>query len=145
MSRRQRLIGIAVAAGLLAASAALAVVALRDNLVFFHTPSQLRASPPRAGASLRIGGVVEAGSVIREAGSLTVRFVVTDESHRVPVVYRGLLPDLFKEERGVVAAGSLGEDGVFHAAQVLAKHDENYVAPGTAEGGAARPAWVVER
>jgi cytochrome c-type biogenesis protein CcmE len=145
MSRRQRLVGTAAVAGLLAASAALAVFALRDNLVFFHTPTQLLESPPRAGAPLRIGGVVEPGSVSREHGSLEVRFVVADGAHRVPVVYRGLLPDLFREDRGVVAAGALGEDGVFRAAQVLAKHDENYIAPGTDAGRAQRPAWVVER
>ena len=144
-ARRRRLAGTSAVAGLLALAATLAVFALRDNLVFFHTPSQLLGRAVAPGALLRIGGVVEPGSVQRDAGSLRVHFVVADERHRVPVVYEGLLPDLFREDRGVVAAGRLQPDGVFHASEVLARHDENYVAPKAADGRAARPAWVVER
>ena len=140
--RRQRLRGLLIGGVLLAAAAALALLALRDNLVFFHTPSQLQAARAAPDRELRIGGIVEAGSVRRESGSLTVRFVVADERHRVPVVYSGLLPDLFGEQRGIVAAGRLGADGQFYAHQLLARHDETYAPP---EGGAQRPAWVVQR
>ena len=103
--------------------------ALRSNLVFFFSPSQVAASEaPRSGA-FRIGGLVEAGSVQRAADGLTIRFVVTDLAQRVPVSYRGLLPDLFREGKGVVVAGRLRADGSFEASQVLAKHDENYMPP----------------
>ncbi|MCW7537910.1 cytochrome c maturation protein CcmE [Aquabacterium sp. A7-Y] len=139
--RRRLLLGLAVG-GLLALTAALVLLALRDNLVFFYTPADLKAGRPLAQASFRIGGRVERGSVRRDAGSLKVRFVVADAEHRVPVVYQGLLPDLFREDKGVVAAGRLGADGVFHAREVLAKHDENYAPPTGAEGAAGRPAWV---
>jgi cytochrome c-type biogenesis protein CcmE len=145
MTRMQRLAGTAAVAGLLALAATLAVFALRQNLVFFHTPTQLQGRTVTPDTPLRIGGIVEPGSVQRDTRSLQVRFVVADDHHRVPVVYEGLLPDLFREDRGVVAAGRLRADGVFHAREVLAKHDENYVAPATADGAPARPAWVVGR
>jgi cytochrome c-type biogenesis protein CcmE len=120
-----------VAAGLvaLAAAAALGLNALRSNLVFFYTPTQIAAREAPAGAALRVGGLVQAGSVRREGDGVSVRFVVTDTAHELPVVYRGILPDLFKEGKGVVAQGELGPDGVFRASQVLAKHDENYMPP----------------
>ena len=120
-----------VGSGLLAfAVAALLVVnALRSNLVFFFSPSQVAASAAPRNAAFRIGGLVEAGSVQRGGDGLTVRFVVTDLAQRVPVSYRGLLPDLFREGKGVVVAGRLQADGSFEATQVLAKHDENYMPP----------------
>lgn len=140
-ARRRLGLGLVVAS-LLAVTATLVLLALRDNLVFFYTPADVRARSIGADTSFRIGGVVERGSLRREEGSLRVRFVVADDRHRVPVVYQGLLPDLFREDKGVVAAGRLDGDGVFHAREVLAKHDENYAPPGTQAGAANRPAWV---
>ena len=130
MKPRQRRIAI-IGVGLLAfgLAAALVLNALRSNLVFFFSPSQVAAdAAPRNGA-FRIGGLVETGSVRRASDGLTVRFVVTDLAQRVPVSYRGLLPDLFREGKGVVVAGRLQPDGSFEANQVLAKHDENYMPP----------------
>jgi cytochrome c-type biogenesis protein CcmE len=98
-------------------------------LVFFFSPSQVAAKEAPVGRSFRVGGLVQEGSVVREPQGLTVRFVVTDTAQTVPVSYTGLLPDLFNEGKGVVAQGRLGADGVFRADQVLAKHDENYMAP----------------
>lgn len=111
---------------------ALVLNAFQSNLVFFFSPSQVAAKEAPQGRSFRVGGLVEPGSVVREAG-LSMRFVVTDMAHSVPVRYTGLLPDLFTEGKGVVAQGKLTADGVFTADQVLAKHDENYIAPEAAE------------
>jgi len=120
-----------IAAGLVAlgASAALVLNAFQSNLVFFFTPTQVVAKEAPQGRAFRIGGLVETGSLTREPNSLTVRFRVTDTAQTIPVSYTGLLPDLFKEGKGVVAQGTLGTDGVFHATEVLAKHDENYMPP----------------
>ena len=112
-------------------AAALVLNAFRSNLVFFFTPSQIAAHEAPAGRSLRIGGLVEAGSVKREG--VTVHFTVTDTAQSIPVVYTGILPDLFKEGKGVVAQGELDAQGVFQASEVLAKHDENYMPPEAAE------------
>jgi cytochrome c-type biogenesis protein CcmE len=122
----------AIIAGGLAALAvvvALVLEAFRSNLVFFFSPSQIAAHEAPRDRPFRVGGLVQAGSLQREADGVTVRFVVTDTAQSIPVAYRGLLPDLFKEGKGVVAQGRLGADGVFHADQVLAKHDENYMPP----------------
>jgi cytochrome c-type biogenesis protein CcmE len=113
----------------LAIAAALVLNAFRSNLVFFFSPTQVTAREAPQGRPFRIGGLVEAGSLQREPSSLTVRFRVTDTAQTVPVAYIGLLPDLFKEGKGVVAQGTLGDDGVFRATEVLAKHDENYMPP----------------
>lgn len=123
--------GLAIVSGLAALSVAAALVlnAFRSNLVFFFSPSQIAAHEAPRERSFRLGGLVEQGSLRRASTGLTVHFVVTDLARAVPVVYTGLLPDLFTEGKGVVAQGTLGADGVFHAEQVLAKHDENYVAP----------------
>jgi cytochrome c-type biogenesis protein CcmE len=120
-----------IAAGLVAVAVAVGLVlnAFRSNLVFFFSPSQVLASEAPVGRPFRVGGLVEQGSLAREKDSLTVRFVVTDTAQRLTVVYTGLLPDLFKEGKGVVAQGTLGSDGVFRASEVLAKHDENYMPP----------------
>ena len=120
-----------VAGGLvaLAVAAALVLTAFRQNLVFFYTPSQVAAQEAPQGRTFRIGGMVETGSVKRQADGLTVRFLVTDTAKSIPVVYRGALPDLFREGKGVVAQGRVGADGVFTASEVLAKHDENYMPP----------------
>ena len=127
---------IALIAGGLAALgivAALVLSAFRENLVFFFTPSQIAANEAPQGRTFRIGGMVEKGSVKREQDGVTVRFLVTDTAKTVPVTYKGPLPDLFREGKGVVAQGRLGPDGVFRASEVLAKHDENYMPPEAAE------------
>jgi cytochrome c-type biogenesis protein CcmE len=122
-----------IVAGLAALGIASALVlnAFRSNLVFFFTPSQIAAHEAPTGRSLRIGGLVETGSIRREG--VKVHFTVTDTAQSIPVVYEGILPDLFKEGKGVVAQGELGSDGVFQATEVLAKHDENYMPPEAAE------------
>lgn len=103
--------------------------AFKNNLVFFFSPTQVAAKEAPTGRTFRIGGLVEDGSVKRETDGLTIRFKVTDTAHSIPVVYKGILPDLFKEGRGCVAQGHVGTDGVFYADSVLAKHDENYMPP----------------
>ena len=107
--------------------------AFQSNLVFFFTPTQVASGEAPQGRSFRIGGMVEDGSLVRENDGLTVRFVVTDTAKRVPVTYKGILPDLFKEGKGAVAQGKLNGDGTFVASEVLAKHDENYMPPEAAE------------
>lgn len=103
--------------------------AFQSNLVFFFTPTQVVNGEVPQGRSFRIGGMVEDGSLVRETDGLTVRFIVTDTAKRVPVTYKGILPDLFKEGKGAVAQGKLTGDGTFVASEVLAKHDENYMPP----------------
>ena len=125
--RHKRLAAIAVGLVALGIVTALVLTAFEKNLVFFFTPSQVAANEAPQGRTFRIGGMVEKGSVKREG--VEVRFVVTDTAKTIPVVYRGALPDLFREGKGVVAQGQLGADGVFHAREVLAKHDENYMPP----------------
>ena len=127
---------IAIVAGGLAALAVVAglvLSAFQQNLVFFFTPSQVAANEAPQGKTFRIGGMVESGSVKRQPDGVTVRFIVTDTAKSVPVVYRGALPDLFREGKGVVAQGRVSPDGVFQASEVLAKHDENYMPPEAAE------------
>ena len=123
----------AIALGVVALGIATALVlmAFEKNLVFFFTPSQVAANEAPQGRTFRIGGMVLEGSVKREG--VEVQFVVTDTAKHIPVVYRGPLPDLFREGKGVVAQGQLGADGVFRAREVLAKHDENYMPPEAAE------------
>jgi cytochrome c-type biogenesis protein CcmE len=124
-----------IAAGLagLGAAAALILNAFQSNMVFFFSPSQVAAHEAPQGRSFRIGGLVQKGSLQRQPDGVSVRFVVTDTAHDLPVVYTGILPDLFKEGKGVVAQGQLQADGVFHAKEVLAKHDENYMPPEAAD------------
>jgi len=130
--RHKRIAIIAAGLGVLALASALVLNAFRSNLVFFFSPSQVMANEAPRGKAFRIGGLVESGSVKRADDGLTVRFRVTDTAHTVAVVYTGILPDLFKEGKGVVAQGRLGADGVFAATEVLAKHDENYMPPDAA-------------
>ncbi len=127
--------GLAIVVGLTALGIASALVlnAFQSNLVFFFSPTQIAANEAPRERSFRVGGLVEQGSIRRDAGGLTVNFVVTDLAKKIPVTYTGLLPDLFREGKGVVAQGKLGPDGVFHADQVLAKHDENYMPPEAAD------------
>lgn len=127
--RHKRIALIAGSLAVLGVAAALILNAFQSNLVFFFSPSQVLANEAPPGRAFRIGGMVEAGSLKRQDDGLTVRFNVTDTAKTVPVVYKGILPDLFREGKGVVAQGQLGTDGVFHASQVLAKHDENYMPP----------------
>ena len=130
--RHKRIAIIAAGLGVLALASALVLNAFRSNLVFFFSPSQVMANEAPRGKAFRIGGLVEKGSVKRADDGLTVNFRVTDTAHTVAVVYTGILPDLFKEGKGVVAQGHLGADGVFAATEVLAKHDENYMPPDAA-------------
>lgn len=126
-SKRLMLVGGGVA--LLAAAAALVLSAFQQNLVFFHTPSEVAEGKAPVGRTFRVGGMVEAGSIQRDADGVTVRFVITDTAKVIPVSYQGSLPDLFKEGKGAVVQGTLGTDGQFRATEVLAKHDENYMPP----------------
>ena len=127
--RHKRFLLIGIALALLAGAAALVLNAFNDNLVFFHTPTEVAEGKVPQGRNVRVGGMVLAGSLAREADGQTVRFVITDTAKTVPVVYKGALPDLFKDGKGAVAQGKLGADGVFVATEVLAKHDENYMPP----------------
>jgi cytochrome c-type biogenesis protein CcmE len=114
-------------------AAMLVLNAFQSNLVFFFTPSQVASHEAPRDRAFRVGGLVEAGSVVRDKDALTVRFKVTDTVQAIPVVFTGILPDLFREGKGVVAQGRLAPDGTFQAQEVLAKHDENYMPPEAAE------------
>jgi cytochrome c-type biogenesis protein CcmE len=130
--RTKRALWIVAGLAGLGVATALVLNAFNDNMVFFYTPTQVADNAVPHNRAFRIGGLVEPGSLKREKDALTVRFVVTDGAKAVPVSYTGILPDLFKEGKGVVAQGRLGPDG-FHASEVLAKHDENYMPPEAAE------------
>lgn len=127
--RKQRLYIVLFVLVAAAAAAALLGYALRENINLFYPPAEIAAGKAPLDRQIRAGGMVKEGSVVRDADSLKVRFVVTDYQATVPVVYEGILPDLFAEGEGVVVTGRLGEDGVFIAGEVLAKHDENYMPP----------------
>jgi cytochrome c-type biogenesis protein CcmE len=130
MKRRHRRIAfIIVGLAGLAIATFLVASAFKNNLVFFFSPTQVAAKEAPVNRTFRVGGLVENGTLQRDNDGLTVRFIVTDTAANVPVVYKGILPDLFKEGRGCVAQGRLDAAGVFHADQVLAKHDENYMPP----------------
>ena len=129
--RRLTLLGLGMLA--LAGAAALVLTAFEDNLVFFYSPSDLRTQEVPPTQYLRLGGLVKPESVTKIEDGATIRFGVTDGEHTVPVRYRGLLPDLFREGQGVVAQGRFNGEGVFVAKEVLAKHDENYMPPEVAE------------
>ena len=131
--RTRRALWIVGGLGALGIAAALVLNAFQSNLVFFFTPTQVAAHEAPRDRAFRIGGLVEAGSVTRDKDALTVRFRVTDTAQTIPVVYTGLLPDLFREGKGVVAQGRLNADGTFRATEVLAKHDENYMPPEAAD------------
>ncbi len=131
--RHKRITFIFVALAALSIAAYLAASAFRNNLVFFFSPTQVAAKEAPVNRTFRVGGLVEEGTLKRDHDGLTVRFTVTDTAASIPVVYKGILPDLFKEGRGCVAQGRIGPDGVFQAEQVLAKHDENYMPPEAGE------------
>jgi len=126
--KRQRMIFVLLGLLMLAGATALVLTAFRSNLVFFFSPTDLLASPQPPGHAFRLGGLVEQGSVDKADGD-TVRFRITDKKNTLLVVYRGVLPDLFREGQGVVVEGSLAADGSFTASSVLAKHDEKYMPP----------------
>src|SRR6185369_6680107 len=123
MKRRHKRIAFIVAglAGL-GVAAYLVASAFRNNLVFFFSPTQVAAKEAPVGRTFRIGGLVQDGTLKRDSDGLTIRFVVTDTANTIPVAYKGILPDLFKEGRGCVAQGRVGSDGVFYADQIMAKH-----------------------
>ena len=137
--KRKRLWLLLGSLAVLGVAATLVLTALNDNIVFFYSPTQVADKKPGPERRFRLGGLVEQGSV-RKSG-LEVRFTVTDLQKTVPVVYRGLLPDLFREGQGVIAEGTLGPDGVFTAREVLAKHDENYMPPEVAKALKDRGRW----
>jgi len=126
--RRRLVLVIGILAGVSIAGA-LALSAFRQNVMFFFDPSQVAAGAAPAGERFRLGGMVQKGSVQRTPGSLEVRFTVTDFKHDVPVKYKGVLPDLFREGQGVIAHGHIDGSGTFVAEEVLAKHDEKYMPP----------------
>jgi cytochrome c-type biogenesis protein CcmE len=125
--KRRRLIAVLAGLGMLGLAAALVLIAFSDNLVFFYSPSDLATKSIPDGRRLRIGGLVENASVIREADGKTISFRITDGSRAVPVIYAGVVPDLFREGQGVVIEGRLDAKGMVRADSVLAKHDENYM------------------
>jgi cytochrome c-type biogenesis protein CcmE len=127
--RHKRIAFILIGLASLSIAAYLVASAFRKNLVFFYSPTQVAAKEAPVDRTFRIGGLVQDGTLKREPDGLTVKFIVTDTEKSIPVVYKGILPDLFKEGRGCVAQGKIGADGVFQAEQVLAKHDENYMPP----------------
>jgi cytochrome c-type biogenesis protein CcmE len=130
--RYKRLVLIGAGLATLGLAATLVLSAFQKNLVFFFTPTQILAGEAPKGSNFRMGGMVEAGSLKRQPDGVTVAFVVTDTAQKIKVHYRGILPDLFKEGKGVVAQGKLGPDQLFLAEEVLAKHDENYMPPDAA-------------
>lgn len=137
MTRKRRRLYILLLCGIgLGSATALTLTAFQDNLVFFRSPSDIVAERPPEGRAFRLGGLVESGSVERGgeyAGRPAIRFAVTDGANRIPVVFTGVLPDLFREGQGVVTQGVLGPDGVFRAREVLARHDETYMPPEVAD------------
>jgi len=127
--RHKRIVFICVGLTAIGLATWLVLGAFRNNLVFFFSPTQVAAKEAPTNKTFRIGGLVQNGTLKRDADGLTVRFSVTDTANTIPVVYKGILPDLFKEGRGCVAQGRIGSDGTFYADQIMAKHDENYMPP----------------
>lgn len=141
MTRKQRRgIFIGTCLVVLGVAVGLVLFAMRDSIVFFYTPSEVVKMAISPGQRFRLGGLVETGSVARGEGT-AVRFVITDRTKTLPVTYIGVLPDLFREGQGVVAEGTLAADGIFHADNVLAKHDENYMPPELAKKLKEQGVW----
>ncbi|WP_169544133.1 cytochrome c maturation protein CcmE [Sneathiella aquimaris] len=140
--KRRRLYFLTAGLAVLGLAATLVLMSFEDSLVFFRSPSDLAEEPVPAGRNFRLGGLVEEGSVVKEG--VEIRFVVTDMAETVPVRFRGLVPDLFREGQGVVAEGQLDDEGVFVASNVLAKHDENYMPPEVAESLKKAGQWQPE-
>jgi cytochrome c-type biogenesis protein CcmE len=131
-ARRRRLLFVGLIVLGVAGAVTLALRAFKENMLYYVTPTEIAADNNSTNKSFRLGGMVKKGSVERTPGSLTVRFVVTDFQHDLPITYTGVLPDLFREGQGVIARGKL-VDGLFQAEEVLAKHDEKYMPPEIAE------------
>jgi cytochrome c-type biogenesis protein CcmE len=127
--RRKRLFVVLAILGGVSASVALAVMASRENIMFYYDPTQIAAGKAPVAKRFRVGGMVVKGSVARKPGDLEVRFVLTDFANQIPVEYTGVLPDLFREGQGIIAHGTMGANGAFVADEVLAKHDEKYMPP----------------
>ena len=142
--KRQRLVLIGLGMLALFGAAALVLTAFEENVVYFYSPTDLAEKQVAPAQMIRIGGLVEEGSVKQDGDGLTIAFKVTDTQRSVPVVYRGILPDLFREGQGVVTEGRLGANGVFVASEVLAKHDENYMPPEVAEALKKAGQWKPE-
>jgi cytochrome c-type biogenesis protein CcmE len=144
MTRKQKRLSIIAGAGVfLAAASTLTFYALGQKASYFFMPSDLTAATLSSGQRIRLGGLVEQGSIVRGQGT-EVRFAVTDSTKTVPVTYVGILPDLFREGQGVITEGSLGPDGTFVADSVLAKHDENYMPKEVAESLKEKGVWQPE-
>jgi cytochrome c-type biogenesis protein CcmE len=141
LRKRQRLTLLLVAMLLLGGATALVLTAFSDSIAFFASPSDIAAGKVSADRRFRLGGLVVEGSVRRGGADGLVTFALTDQANIVQVRYRGLLPDLFREGQGIVAQGTLGEDGVFVASEVLAKHDEAYMPPEVAEALKKSGVW----
>jgi cytochrome c-type biogenesis protein CcmE len=131
--RRRRMIVVGLILIGVSLATFLALTAFQKNLLYFYTPTQVAAGEAPKGYPFRVGGLVVQGSVQREPDSLTVRFSVTDGAATVPVLYSGILPDLFREGQGIISVGQINAAGVFEASEVLAKHDENYMPPEVAD------------
>lgn len=131
--RQKRFVFIIAAVVALSLAVGLVLYALQNNVSLYFTPTQVYNKEAPQGRSFRIGGLVEEGSVQREKDGLSVKFVITDRHKSIPVIFKGILPDLFKEGKGVVAQGKIEADGIMHADEVLAKHDENYMPPEAAD------------
>jgi len=132
-TRKRRLIAVSLILAGVAAASVVAFYSLQQNLLYFQSPSEIAAQSMPAGRQFRLGGLVKVGSVQRDEGSLELRFVVTDGLEEIPVQFEGILPDLFREGKGVIARGAFNDAGQFQASEVLAKHDENYMPPEVAE------------
>ncbi len=131
--RHKRMVFAGIALIGIIAATALVINALQSNIAYFFSPSKVMAGEVTAGETFRLGGMVREGTLEKSANTLESRFIVTDNQHEVTVSYSGILPDLFKEGQGTVAKGKLGDDGVFYAEEVLAKHDESYMPPEVAD------------
>lgn len=131
--KQQRLVLALVALAVLAIAGVIAAFALQDTAAYFKAPSDIAAAPPAPGETIRLGGLVKAGSVSRSQDGLVMSFTVTDMAAETPVSYRGIVPDLFREGQGVIATGSFDASGRFAARELLAKHDEKYMPPEVAK------------
>jgi len=143
--KHKRLMFVLGGMAALGIAAGLVVSAFDENLVFFFSPTELAAKEIKPDQRIRIGGLVEAGSLTKETDGVTVRFSVTDNTKSLTVRYKGILPDLFREGQGVVAEGRMGTDGVFEASEVLAKHDENYMPREVADALKKSGEWKGEK
>jgi cytochrome c-type biogenesis protein CcmE len=139
--KRRRMLFVLVGMALLGSATGLVLYSLRSGIVFFYSPTDLLAQPEAAGRDVRLGGLVEKGSVVADGDGITTRFRVTDLKRSLLVAYTGVLPDLFREGQGVVVEGSLLADGSFRASEVLAKHDEKYMPPEVAKALRANGEW----